>query len=219
MFVKINIKICLVVWILALSPSLFAQNLLNKFYKNHIQQSSHQLPVQLNVSISPFFFLEKGGFGFGSGVEFSRFQIGLNYAGYKTMPSAFRDVLFQNPTRLSIANSNAVELVGNMYLRKDRKGFYIGVITNYFRANVTEDATKIMEASSSINFDLLAGFRWFPFKEYFYIDAAYGFSKLVTSSTSKSNIYAYESGFKWFPFVNMGVRFNLSGKARIEDSK
>jgi hypothetical protein len=205
-----SIKIYLVSGILALSQTLIAQNLLNQFYKNHIQQSSHQLPIQLNVNVSPFFFLEKGGFGFGTGVEFSRFQIGLNYAGYKTMPSAFRDVLFQNPTRLSVANSNAVELLGNVYLRKDRKGFYVGVLTNYFRADVTENATKIMESSNSINFDLLAGFRWFPFKQYFYIDAAYGFSKLVTSSTSKSNIYAYESGFKWFPFVNMGVRFGLS---------
>ena len=46
-----------------------------------------------------------------------------------------------------------------------------------------------------------------------YVDAAYGFSKLVTASKSKTNIYAYDSGLKWFPFVNIGVRFNLSKSA------
>lgn len=194
---------------LGLSSTLIAQNRFHTFYNSHIRQYSHQLPAQINVNVSPFFFLEKGGFGVGSGIEFSRFQLGLNYAGYRKMPTTFRDVLFENPTRLAVTNSNAIELIANIYLRKDRKGFYFGLLSNYFRADVTNVATAVSEKSNSINFDLLSGFRWFPFKEYFYVDAAYGFSKLVTASKSKTNIYNYQSGFKWFPFVNVGVRFNL----------
>lgn len=181
-----------------------------KFYNNQIRAKSDTKELQLFAEINPQFFAFSG-FGAGLGVEFSRFQTGFIYLNTKLTPS-FRDAIFNNAKNLDVPLNWAAEIFANAYLRKDRKGFYTGLIYSYDGYSVTDIPTQKKEDFTKSYLVTRVGFRWFPFKEHFYIDGGYGVSFNLNGSDERtlgSSIYSPKSILA-LPFFAVGGRISLS---------
>jgi hypothetical protein len=190
-------KICFIALLMGVSIGLFAQS---------TPQISSEKGM-LYADLSPLFFAS-GGWGFAVGYEQKRVQIGINFVGVKKLGGQLAAGLFENDTKLDIRDNLGAELMVNYFLKPSRKGFYAGAILGYSQFNI-KNIEKNTASSKAISVygDLRLGYRWFPFKEYFYIDAAYGFSRKIASTTSID--YVFKSEFSFFPFLNVGARFKL----------
>jgi hypothetical protein len=78
------------------------------------------------------------------GVEFSRFQTGFIYLNTKLTPT-FRDAIFRDAKTITVPKNTAAEIFANVFLRKDRKGFYAGSILSYDSYSVIDDASQKKE--------------------------------------------------------------------------
>jgi hypothetical protein len=156
------------------------------------------------ADVSPLFFAS-GGWGVAIGYEKKRIQSGLNFVGVKKLGGGLASGLFEAHTNLDVRDNLGAEWMTNYFFRPTRKGFYAGAILGYSQFNI-RNIEKMTASTRAISVygDLRAGYRWFPFKEYFYIDIAYGFSRKIASSSS--NDYTFKSRFSFFPFMNVGVR-------------
>ena len=99
----------------------------------------------------------------------------------------------------------------NVYLRKDRKGFYAGSILSFDGYSVIDIPTQKKEDFTKTYLVARAGFRWFPFKEYVYIDGGYGVSFNLSGSDSRtlgSSKYNPKSILA-LPFFAVGGRISL----------
>ena len=198
---------------LSLSVNATAQidsnSIFKKFYINHIQVKSEPKKTQLFAEINPQFIVFNG-FGGGLGVEFSRFQTGLIYLNTKLTPK-FRDAIFNNAKNLDVPVNWAAEIFVNAYLRKDRKGFYTGLIYSYDGYSIVDIPTQRKENINKSYLVTRAGFRWFPFKEYLYIDGGYGVSFNIDGNNSRtlgSSTYSPKSVLG-IPFFAVGGRISL----------
>ena len=198
---------------LILSTSLFAQNenksFLGKFYENQIGINSEKKELQFFAEVNPQFFAFNG-YGFGAGAEFSRFQVGVIILKTE-LTDSFRDAIFDNATSLKIPKNTAAEIFVNVYLRKDRKGFYAGSILSFDGYSVIDVPTQKKEDFTKTYIVARAGFRWFPFKEYLYIDGGYGVSFNLSGSQERilgSSIYKPKSVLA-LPFFAIGGRISL----------
>jgi hypothetical protein len=205
-------KIILLTFALNVSATAFAQNenVYKGFYHNQIQAKSLKARPQLFAEINPQFFAY-GGYGAGLGVEFSRFQTGFIYLNTKLTPS-FRDAIFHNAKALDVPVNWAAEVFANIFLRKDRKGFYAGLIYSYDGYSVTDVPTQRKEEFNKSYLVTRVGFRWFPFKEYFYIDGGYGVSLNLSGSEDRilgSSTYSPKSVLA-LPFFAIGGRIYLN---------
>lgn len=161
----------------------------------------------LYADISPLFFVS-GGWGFAVGYEKKYIQSGLNFVGVKKIDGQFAASLFEEHTSLEIKDNLGVEWMSNFFLKPTRKGFYAGAILGYSQFNIKNiEINNTPLKAVSVYGDLRVGYRWFPFKEYFYIDAAYGFSRKIVSTSNSA--YTFKSNVNFFPFMNVGARFNL----------
>ena len=186
------------------------QNLLKRFYQNQIKPSSEKSKTQLFAEINPQFFAFDG-YGGGLGIEFSRFQTGLIYINTKLTPS-FRDAIFNDAKNIEVPKNWAAEIFANIFLRKDRKGFYTGLIYSYDSYSVIDVPTKQKEDYTKSYIVTRAGFRWFPFKKYFYIDGGYGISFNINGTDKRtlgSSTYSPKQ-ILGLPFFAVGGRFNLN---------
>ena len=199
---------------LSLSVNATAQidsnSIFKKFYINHIQVKSGSKKLQLFAEINPQ-FIAFDGFGGGLGVEFSRFQTGLIYFKTKLTPE-FRDAVFNDAKNLDVPVNWAAEIFVNAYLRKDRKGFYTGLIYSYDGYSIVDVPTQRNENINKSYLVTRAGFRWFPFKEYLYIDGGYGVSFNINGNNSRilgSSTYSPKSVLG-IPFFAVGGRISFS---------
>ena len=207
----ISITIFVIVSINAFSQS-ENKNLFKRFYNNHLKANVEQKEAQFFAEVSPQFFAY-GGYGAGIGYEFSRFQTGFISIKTELKPT-FRDAIFDNAQNLTIPKNAAAEVFANVFLRKDRKGLYAGTIYSYDWYSVIDNKTQQKEDFTKQYLVARVGFRWFPFKEYLYVDGGYGVSfnlsgsderKLGESNYSPKSVLA-------LPFFSVGGRFSLTSK-------
>ena len=198
---------------LCLSANLFAQNenktFFRKFYDNQISSNSEKKELQIFAEVNPQFFAFNG-YGFGAGAEFSRFQVGAIFIKTE-LTDSFRDAIFDNAANLKIPKNTAAEIFVNVYLRKDRKGFYAGSILSFDGYSVIDVPTQKKENFNKTYLVARAGFRWFPFKEYVYIDGGYGVSFNLSGSDKivlGSSTYFPKSVLA-LPFFAVGGRISL----------
>ncbi len=209
-------KIIILTLALTISASAFGQNdnIFKNFYHNQLRAKSEKKELQFFAEINPQFFAYSG-FGGGAGVEFSRFQTGAIYLNTK-LTSGFRDAIFNNATNLDVPLNWAAEVFANIYLRKDRKGFYTGFIYSYDGYSVTDVPTQSKEEFNKSYLVTRVGFRWFPFKEYFYIDGGYGVSFNLSGSENRvlgGSTYSPKSVLA-LPFFAVGARIYLNKSAK-----
>ena len=207
----ISITIFVIVSINAFSQT-ENKNLFKRFYNNHLKVSAEQKEAQFFAEVNPQFFASNG-YGFGLGYEFSRFQTGFISIKTELNPT-FRDAIFDNAQNLTIPKNAAAEVFANVFLRKDRKGLYAGTIYSYDWYSVIDNKTQQKEDFTKQYLVARVGFRWFPFKEYLYVDGGYGVSfnlsgsderKLGESNYSPKSVLA-------LPFFSVGGRFSLTSK-------
>jgi hypothetical protein len=187
-----------------------SKSIFNQFYKNQIRAQSETKGLQFFAEINPQFFTF-GGYGGGLGVEFSRFQTGFIYLNTKLTPT-FRDAIFRDAKGITVPKNTAAEIFANVFLRKDRKGFYAGSILSYDKYAVTDDVSQKKEEFTKLYLVTRAGFRWFPFKEYLYIDGGYGVSVNLSGSDKRTlgtSTYSPQPVIA-LPFFAVGGRFSLS---------
>lgn len=145
------------------------------------------------------------------GIEYSRFQSGFIYLKTKLTPG-FRDVIFNDAKNLDVPLNWAAEVFTNVYLRKDRKGFYAGMIYSYDGYSVIDLPTQKKEDFNKSYLVTRIGFRWFPFKEYFYIDGGYGVSVNLDGAATRilgSSIYSHKTTLA-LPFFAVGGRISFT---------
>jgi hypothetical protein len=186
------------------------KNIFSRFYNNQIRAKSESKGLQAFAEINPQFFAF-GGFGGGLGIEFSRFQTGFIYLNTKLTPT-FRDAIFKDAKNVDVPVNWAAEIFANVFLRQDRKGFYAGLIYSYDGYSATDIPTQKKETFNKSYLVTRAGFRWFPFREYLYIDGGYGISVNLSGSEKRvlgSSTYSPKS-LLGLPFFAVGGRFSLS---------
>jgi len=209
-------QLCTTVLVLVLTIQSIGQTenkkLFHRFYSNHLKTKVEKKPLQLFAEVSPQFFAWKG-YGGGIGTEFSRFQTGFIYISLELTP-AFRDAFFNNAKTVTVTHNSAAELFANIFLRKDRKGFYAGTIYSYDWFSVVDDKTQQKEDYTGQYMLLRAGFRWFPFQEHFYIDGGYGISFNISGSGDRQLGESKYSAkpIVTIPFFSIGGRFSLTSK-------
>jgi hypothetical protein len=185
-------------------------NIFSQFYNNQIRAKSESKGLQIFAEINPQFFAF-GGYGGGLGVEFSRFQTGFIYLNTKLTPT-FRDAIFKDAKTITVPKNTAAEIFANVFLRKDRKGFYAGSILSYDWYSVTDDTSQQKEDFTKLYLVTRAGFRWFPFKEHLYIDGGYGVSVNLSGSDKRTlgaSTYSPQPVIA-LPFFAVGGRVSLS---------
>ncbi len=207
-------QIILIAFALSICVNVFAQaektSIFKRFYNNQIRAKSDKVGLQLFAEVNPQFFAF-GGYGGGIGVEFSRFQTGFIYLNTKLTPN-FRDAIFNDAKDLDIPLNWAAEVFANVFLRKDRKGFYAGLIYSYDGYSITDVPSKLKEDLEKSYLVTRVGFRWFPFKEYLYIDGGYGVSFNLTGSDKRvlgGSKYSPKS-ILTLPFFAIGGRISIN---------
>lgn len=211
-------QILVIALAISTSVNVFAQtennNLFKRFYNNQIRATSEKKELQIFGEVNPQFFAANG-HGFGIGLEFSRFQAG--FIGLETeLNPTFRDAIFNNAKNLVIPKNTADELFLNVYLRKDRKGLYVGSILSFDGYSVTDVPTQKKEDFTKTYLVSRVGFRWFPFKEYLYIDGGYGVSFNLSGSKDRvlgSSTYSPKSVLA-LPFFAVGGRISIGKKTK-----
>jgi hypothetical protein len=175
------------------------------------------LPLQSDAKEAQFFaeinpqFFAFNGFGGGLGIELSRIQTGFIYLNTKLTP-AFRDAIFNDAQNLNIPRNWATEIFANAFIRKDRKGLYGGLIYSYDGYSVTDVPTMKQEKFTKSYVVTRAGFKYFPFHEYFYIDGGYGLSLNLNGTDKRilgNSTYSPKS-ILGLPFLAVGSRFSFS---------
>lgn len=200
----------LVLVVFSASMNLFAQDKESFLQKQILGNGINQAPLQLSIDAYPFLFLSNGGGGSAS-IEFSNWQIGA--IGFSVVPPDFiTQTFFNNTDNIKIRRNNAFELFANYYLRKDRKGIYTGVMggPEWF---LMEDKLSGTRETIVKNYVVpRLGFRVFPFKEYFYADASFGWSFNLSGTDERTlgqTTYSATNG-GFICFLQLGVRFNLT---------
>ncbi len=190
------------------------QSIFKGFYNNQVRAKSEAKEMQIFAEINPQ-FIAFGGFGAGAGLEFSKIQTGVIFLKTKLTPT-FRDAIFENAQNLDVPNNGAAEVFANVFLRKDRKGFYAGTILSYDWYSVTDVPTQKKEDFNKVYVVSRAGFRWFPFKEVLYVDGGYGVSFNVSGSKKRelgSSTYSPKSVLA-LPFFAVGGRFLINKSSK-----
>ncbi|WP_194975845.1 hypothetical protein [Aquiflexum lacus] len=166
-------------------------------------------PLMLSVDAYPFLFLANGGGG-SIGLEFNHWQVGL--IGFSVVPPDFiKNTFFQNAEGVNIRRNSAAELYARYYLRPDRKGIYISVLGGPEWFVMEDNDTKVTESLVKSYVVPNLGFRVFPFKEYFYFDASFGYSFNLSGTEERILGAARYSASKggMIYFFQLGVRFRL----------
>lgn len=189
-------------------------NLFNHFYTQHLKTKVPKKGTQLFAEINPQFFAFDG-FGAGTGIEYARFQTGFIYLTTKLTPT-YRDAIFKNAQDATVPNNTALEVFTNVFLRKDRKGFYVGSILSYDWYKVIDNSTQQSETFSKLYVVARAGFRWFPFQEYVYLDGGYGVSFNLNNPENRplgNSLYSPKP-LVTLPFFAVGCRVLLRNKTK-----
>lgn len=163
------------------------------------------------LDIAPLFFAAPA-FTAGIGAEYDRFQLGILLIRGKTLPNAFKDLVFTGATKVDFDQVKSEEIVFKAYLKKHRKGFYLGGLANFTEYCAIDKIKNESKTIAGLNLDAFVGYRWFPFKKYFYIDPALGFT---TNVNKKDNInfanenFTFKSGLGFGSFLFVGARFPI----------
>lgn len=166
-------------------------------------------PMMLSVDAYPFLFLAKGGGG-SIGLEFNHWQVGL--IGFSVVPPDFiKNTFFQNAEGVNIRRNSAAELYARYYLRPDRKGIYLSVLGGPEWFIMEDNDTKVTETLVKSYVVPTLGFRVFPFKEYFYFDASFGYSFNLSGTEERTlgNVSYNAASGGMIYFMQLGARFKL----------
>lgn len=179
------------------------------FWKQHILGGDKSAPTQLNTSIYPFLFLEKG-LGATIGMETGHFQFGL--IGFSVKPPEFIvSTFFGDTDGISIPQNDAVEAYMKYYLREDRKWAYVGLIGGPEWFQIEDNSTNIKETISRTYAVPVIGLRWLPYDKYFFADASFGYSLNLGSSGRRklgNTSYTISSGGMIY-FLELGARIGF----------
>jgi hypothetical protein len=202
-------KSILILAVVSITTSLFAQDKPSFFQSQLFGKDKETAPLQLSVDAYPFLFLSSGGGG-SLGFEFGNWQVGA--IGFSVAPPDYiKNTFFENADNLKVRRNNAVEFFANYYLRKDRKGIYTGVLggPEWF---MLED--KISGAKETIVKSYIVpklGIRVFPLKKILYVDASFGWSFNVSGTDPRTlgqtTYNAAAGGFIYF--LQFGARSDL----------
>lgn len=203
-------KSILLVVVVFITTSLFAQDKSNFFQRQILGKEAAPAPLQLSIDAYPFLFLASGGGG-SIGLEFGNWQVGA--IGFSTVPPDFiKNTFFENADNVKIRRNNAVEFFANYYLHKNRKGIYAGILggPEWF---MMED--KVSGAKETVVKSYVVprmGLRTFPFKKIFYADASLGWSFNMSGTENlkvgQTTYNPANGGFIYF--IQLGARFNLA---------
>ena len=209
-------KSILIFAVVSIATHLSAQDQTGFFKRQILGRSKDPAPLQLSVDVYPFLFLSRGGGG-SLGVEFAHWQVGA--IGFSVAPPDFiKNTFFENADNINVNRNNAIELFANYYLRKDRKGIYVGILggPEWFMLEDKPSGAKQTIVKSYVVPRL--GLRVFPFKQIFYADASFGWSFNLSGTESKTlgqtSYNASAGGFIYF--LQVGARFNLSPEYAVK---
>ena len=202
-------KSILILAVASITTSLLAQDKTSFFQSQILDNGEYPAPLQLSVDTYPFLFLSSG-VGGSLGLEFYNWQVGA--IGFSVAPPDYiKNTFFENADNLKVRRNNAVELFANYYLRKDRKGIYLGVLGGPEWFLLEDKINGVKETIIKSYVVPKLGLRVFPFKKIFYADASFGWSFNLSGTETKSlgqtsyNVTA--GGFIYF--LQVGARFNL----------
>jgi hypothetical protein len=168
--------------------------------------------IQVWVDVSPIFFLGGAYASFGAGAEYNRFQFGVNIVRANSLNKQFTEGIFTKIDNLQFGTTKSEEIVLKTFLKRSRKGFYLGLLANFTEYDLKETITNKTLTIASTNLDAFAGYRVFPFKKIFYIDGGFGISKNISSKATKmlgNESFAFQNKVDFLPFLSLGARFSL----------
>ena len=202
-------KSILILAVASITTSLLAQDKTSFFQSQILDNGEYPAPLQLSVDTYPFLFLSSG-VGGSLGLEFYNWQVGA--IGFSVAPPDYiKNTFFENADNLKVRRNNAVELFANYYLRKDRKGIYLGVLGGPEWCLLEDKINGVKETIIKSYVVPKLGLRVFPFKKIFYADASFGWSFNLSGTETKSlgqtSYNATAGGFIYF--LQVGARFNL----------
>jgi hypothetical protein len=153
----------------------------------------------------------------GAGLEINRYQFGINFlAGNHLFSHAFNEVTFVNYGDLHFVHNRSEDIIFKAYLNKSRKGAYAGMLLNFLHWDVNDHVTKLVQPIATTYVVPYIGYRLFPFKEYFYIDASVGLAynfRAGQSETIGTKTYSFnKTGLEFSPNFSIGKRFSLRKK-------
>lgn len=188
----------------------FAQDNTSFLSKQILGQGKEPAPLQLSIDAFPFLFLSNGGGG-SVGIEAGNWQVGA--IGFSVEPPVFIvNTFFDNADNLKVRRNNAVEVFANYYLRKDRKGFYGGLLGGPEWFMLEDKITGLKETIVKTYVVPRLGVRVFPFKKVLYADASFGWSFNISSTATRTlgqtSYNASAGGFIYF--LQVGARFKLT---------
>ncbi len=170
---------------------------------------NQQTPLMLSLDVYPFLFLSNGGGG-SIGLEYAHYQLGI--IGFSVVPpDLIKNTFFQNSGDINIPRNSAIELYARYYLRPERKGIYLGIIGGPEWFVVEDNTSKITESFVKSYVVPVLGFRIFPFREYFYLDASFGYSFNLSGTEERTlgnTTYSASQGGIIY-FLQIGARFKL----------
>ena len=190
---------------------LFATTYSNCYGQTKESVSFNKSDFHIYFDIAPLFFIAPAA-TLGAGIEYDRFQLGVLGIRGNKLPNSFKDLVFTNAQKLEFDKSEALEIIFKTYYKKSRKGFYVGGLANFSRYRAVDKLSSSNKSFSALNLDAFVGYRWFPFKKYFYIDPALGFTSNVNKKEDLNfagNAFQFKPGFSFGPFLFVGVRLPL----------
>ncbi len=179
------------------------ENLLEKYLLGKDKKAA----ASVFAEFYPFHVLS-GGIGGSIGYGSGHFTAGIT-AFHLPLNDGFRDLIFENAADLEVNNS-AVEAFFNYFLRRDRKGLYLGIIggPEWFRLQDLSMGTRLRLTKAYILPRI--GVRLFPLR-WLYIDGSYGVGVAIGSTGSKhsDNISFKLNKTVPLPFLSVGLRYIL----------
>ncbi|MEO0894984.1 MAG: hypothetical protein AAFY71_01095 [Bacteroidota bacterium] len=179
-----------------------------KFVDSHIRPSSSTQKPGISIETYPHFWLS-GGQAYIVSFEWNRLSVGGMYWDVP-IGAAIRDAVFQGASETEVFNNGAAELFVNLYLRKDRKGFYVGMLGGPEWFDVRENESGL-ETRIDKPFLVLPrlGFRWFLWKEILYMDSGYGLAHALgkIESTQLGDQTLTPNPRLGIPFFSLGARW------------
>ncbi len=183
------------------------------FVDSHLRLEAEAQPWGLSLETYPHFWLSGGSAGILS-AEASRFQFGV-MLWQVPVGASIRDAIFEGAGDIKIRNNSSAEIFANVYLRKDRKGFYLGMIggPEWFDLEDPRSGQSKTLVKNYLVFPRV-GFRWFLFKNTLYVDVGYGLSHNLGG---REELSVGDSDFQsrprlGIPFFSVGGRWTLGKK-------
>lgn len=148
----------------------------------------------------------------GGGLEWDKNAFGVTYTtGNHQFSTYLNEITFITSGNFNFLHSSSEDIFFRRYFNTDRHGFNVGTLVNLTHwevHNLKDDSKKNV---TGIYGTLSAGYRWFPFQKYVYIEPLLGVSY---NFRNDNNIQVGNESFKFVTFeltpeIKIGTRINL----------